>query len=99
MTGAGPGCVSEEMGWPGVELVLLSCALLYMRRKWAHGGISKRLRARADRGYDWQGASISPENGGGRAGKVGWRRMPPGVCWLRAAIKKLGVLLLALELC
>lgn len=94
MTGAGPGCVSEEMGWPGVELVLLSCALLKCcRRKWPQGGISKRLRAKADRGYHWQGARISPEDGGGREGQVGWRRMPPGVCWLRAAIKNLGFLL------
>ena len=51
----------------------------YMRRKWPQGGISKRLRAKADRGYHWQGARISPEDGGGREGQVGWRRMPP-VC-------------------
>jgi hypothetical protein len=114
-----PGLAAYRRGWGGrvwswFSSPLVSCALSKCCRNCIcgaggrTGGISKRLpkvRARADRGYHWQGARISPGNGGGRAGKVGWRRMP---FWcVLAAIKKLGfccrrggpVLVLVLVLC
>jgi hypothetical protein len=57
VSGAEPGCVSEEMGWPGVELVLLSCPVLkccrtvrtvqYHAAQVGARRISKRLRKKS----------------------------------------------------
>jgi hypothetical protein len=89
--------------WFSSPVLSSNAVALYMRRKWAHEGISRRLRAKTDRGYDWQGgariARRTEVEGKGREGKVGWRRMPPGVCWLRAAIKKLWGSAVATVLC
>ena len=97
-----PGLAAYRRRWGGRVWSWFSCPVLSSNAVALYsicgasgrkGGISKRLRAKADRGYHWQGARISPEDGGGREGQVCWRRMPPGVCWLRAAIKNLGFLL------
>ena len=115
MTGAGPGCVSEENGCPGVELVLLSCAVLCCAVLSSNAVAqyhAAQVGARGNKQATKSKGRFETITGKGsvlarrtevdsqvRSGQVGWRRMPPGVCWLWAAIKNLGFCCRAAVLC
>jgi hypothetical protein len=77
-----PGC--------GVGSPLLCCAVLCSPQMLSHSIMRRKVGARGNKqatksrsrfeAITGKGSvCISPENGGGRAGQVGWRRMPP-VC-------------------